>query len=87
MMVSPTGETSNAAYDDTGALMDKLDFLLKFRRSSSEETLEKVIEHMEPKINKDDYSVFLAAADHRRAELACKKIFDKVPKSAWKFVK
>nr|EFD7193406.1 hypothetical protein [Escherichia coli] len=23
----------------------------------------------------------------RRAELACHKIFDKVPKSAWKFVK
>ena len=66
--------------------MNKLDYLLKFRRSSSEETLEKVIEHME-KVSKDDYDVFLAAADHRRAELACKKIFDKVPKSAWKFVK
>ncbi|EBY7550159.1 TPA: hypothetical protein M8J30_002440 [Klebsiella aerogenes] len=67
--------------------MNKLDYLLKFRRSGSEETLEKVIEHMEPKVSKDDYDVFLAAADHRRAELACKKIFDKVPKSAWKFVK
>lgn len=53
--------------------MNKLDYLLKFRRSSNEETLEKVIEHMEPKVSKDDYDFFLAAADHRRAELACKK--------------
>ncbi|EPC0068391.1 Hha/YmoA family nucleoid-associated regulatory protein [Escherichia coli] len=67
--------------------MNKLDFLLKFRRSSSDETLEKVVEHMEPKVSKEDYNAFQAAADHRRAELACKKIFDKVPKSAWKFVK
>ena len=32
--------------------MNKLDYLLKFRRSSNEETLEKVIEHMEPKVSK-----------------------------------
>lgn len=43
--------------------MDKLEYLLKFRRSNNDETLEKVVEHMEPKIS------------------------NKVPKSAWKFVK
>ncbi|EBJ6536611.1 hypothetical protein DXQ29_24080 [Salmonella enterica] len=67
--------------------MDKLEYLLKFRRSNNDETLEKVVENMEPKISKEDYNAFQAAADHRRAELACHKIFDKVPKSAWKFVK
>lgn len=32
--------------------MDKLGYLLKFRRSSNDETLEKVVEHMEPKVRK-----------------------------------
>jgi len=67
--------------------MNKLDYLLKFRQSNNEITLEKVIEHMEPKVTKDDLSAFHSAADHRRAELACNKNFDKVPASAWKFVK
>ncbi|EHV6060936.1 hypothetical protein K0896_004521 [Salmonella enterica] len=67
--------------------MDKLDFLFKFRRSNNDATLEKIVEHMEPKVSEDDYNAFQAAADHRRAELACNQIFDKVPKSAWKFVK
>jgi len=67
--------------------MKKLDFLLKFRQSNNEVTLEKVVEHMEPKIAPDELSAFHSAADHRRAELACKKNFDKVPASAWKFVK
>ncbi|EIP1625750.1 hypothetical protein LR881_005057, partial [Escherichia coli] len=56
--------------------MDKLDFLFKFRRSNNDATLEKIVEHMEPKVSKDDYNAFQAAADHRRAELACNQIFD-----------
>ncbi|HDP1565584.1 TPA: hypothetical protein P5894_004512 [Escherichia coli] len=67
--------------------MNKLDFLLKFRRASTSETLEKMVEHMDLKVSQSDYAAFQLAADHRRAELACKKNFDKVPKSAWKFVK
>ncbi|EDZ2041651.1 Hha/YmoA family nucleoid-associated regulatory protein [Escherichia coli] len=67
--------------------MDKLDFLFKFRRANNDETLEKMVEHMDLKVSQSDYAAFQSAADHRRAELACKKVFDKVPKSAWKFVK
>ncbi|EGS8100313.1 Hha/YmoA family nucleoid-associated regulatory protein [Klebsiella pneumoniae] len=67
--------------------MDKLSYLLRFRRAKNEVTLEKMVEHMEPKIERNDNHAFQAAADHRRAELACSQIFDKVPKSAWKFVK
>ncbi|EAB5564108.1 Hha/YmoA family nucleoid-associated regulatory protein [Escherichia coli] len=67
--------------------MDKLDFLFKFRRANTDETLEKMVEHMDLKVSQSDYAAFQSAADHRRAELACNKVFDKVPKSAWKFVK
>ncbi|EKC3631714.1 hypothetical protein N4G30_004007 [Escherichia coli] len=59
--------------------MDKLDFLFKFRRANTDETLEKMVEHMELKVSQIDYTAFQSAADHRRAELACKKNFDKVP--------
>ncbi|EII4167470.1 hypothetical protein LHL26_004105 [Salmonella enterica] len=53
--------------------MDKLDFLFKFRRANNDETLEKMVEHMDLKVSQSDYAAFQSAADHRRAELACKR--------------
>ncbi|HHU1575944.1 TPA: Hha/YmoA family nucleoid-associated regulatory protein [Escherichia coli] len=66
--------------------MNKLDYLLKFRRSSSLETLEKVFEHMRDNIESQEIVAFMSAYDHRKAEITVGKIFDKVPPSIWRLV-
>ncbi|ELU9444773.1 Hha/YmoA family nucleoid-associated regulatory protein [Enterobacter hormaechei] len=67
--------------------MAKQDYLFKFRRSSSLETLEKVFEHMRDNVAPKEMMDFLSAYDHRKAEITVGRIFDKVPPSVWRLVK
>lgn len=67
--------------------MDKKAFLFRFRKASSADTLDRMYEHMRDKVAQGDVEFFLGAYDHRKAELAVGRIFDKVPISAWKYVK
>ncbi|MCW6016610.1 hypothetical protein K1Y38_28135 [Serratia marcescens] len=67
--------------------MEKQSFLFKFRKASNIDTLERMYEHMRDKVDDNDVAFFLGAYDHRKAELAVGRIFDKVPACAWKYVK
>lgn len=66
--------------------MKKIDYLLKFRRYSSLDTLERVYEHMRYNVVAEDEMAFLSAYDHRKAELIMGKIYDKIPASVWQYV-
>lgn len=61
-------------------------YLLKFRRYTTLETLEKVFDHLRDKVANDELDALLSASDHRRAEIIHGKFWDKVPASAWKNV-
>ncbi len=66
------------------------DYLLKFRKVSSLETLEKLFDHLNYSLTDDtEISNMYRAADHRRAELTSGgRLFDLgcVPKSVWRYV-
>ncbi|POP41501.1 hypothetical protein CHU32_22290 [Superficieibacter electus] len=59
-------------------------YLMKFRRCSSEETLEKIFDRLKHKLSGQELEAMMNASDHRRAELRHKCLWDKVPASAWK---
>jgi len=66
------------------------DYLLKFRKINSLESLEKLFDHLNYTLtdNQDIISMY-RAADHRRAELVSGgRLFNigEVPKSVWRFV-
>lgn len=66
------------------------DYLLKFRKISSLESLEKLFDHLNYTLTDDgDIINMYRAADHRRAELTsgC-RLFDvgQIPKSVWHYV-
>lgn len=66
------------------------DYLLKFRKVSSPDTLEKLFDHLNYSLtdNREIMDMY-RAADHRRAELASGgRLFDLgcVPKSVWRYV-
>ncbi len=70
--------------------MTAQDYLLKFRKVSTEESLEKLFDHLNYSLT-DDHELMnmYRAADHRRAELASGgRLFDlgHVPKSVWRYV-
>lgn len=67
--------------------MDKIDWLLKLRRCSSLDTLEKVIEKNRYSLADDELEKFNSAADHRLAELTMNKLYDRVPASVWQHIK
>lgn len=66
------------------------DYLLKFRKISSLESLEKLFDHLNYSLTDTVEIVNMyRAADHRRAELVSGgKLFDigQVPKSVWRYV-
>ncbi len=69
--------------------MTVLDYLLKFRKISSLESLEKLFDHLNYSLTDEEIVNMYRAADHRRAELVSGgKLFDvgQVPKSVWRFV-
>ena len=66
------------------------DYLLKFRKISSLESLEKLYDHLNYTLTDDQELINMyRAADHRRAEPASGgRLFDlgQVPKSVWHYV-
>ncbi|EAA1545808.1 transcription modulator YdgT [Salmonella enterica subsp. enterica serovar London] len=66
------------------------DYLLKFRKISSLESLEKLFDHLNYTLTDDmDIVNMYRAADHRRAELVSGgSLFDvgQVPQSVWRYV-
>ena len=68
-------------------MMTKLDYLMRLRKCTSIETLERVIEKNKYELTDDELEVSYSAADHRLAELTMNKLYDKIPASVWKFVR
>lgn len=66
--------------------MTKTDWLMKFRLCQTLATLETVYEYLSYKIGEDEVYTMTQAYDHRKAEFAAGKIFDRVPAHIWKFV-
>ncbi|MEB4675366.1 transcription modulator YdgT [Enterobacteriaceae bacterium G50] len=70
--------------------MTVLDYLLKFRKVSSLENLEKLYDHLNYSLSDTHELINMyRAADHRRAELVSGgRLFDigQVPKSVWHYV-
>ncbi|MBP2171290.1 hypothetical protein J2125_004482 [Erwinia toletana] len=70
--------------------MTAQDYLLKFRKVSNLETLEKLFDHLNYSLSDDSEILNMyRAADHRRAELVSGgRLFDLgcVPKSVWRYV-
>lgn len=66
---------------------DKQEWLMHLRRFKHRETLEKIIEHNSYKLNEAELSPFISAADHRLAEIITGRLYDKVPKSVWTYVR
>ncbi|POT57469.1 transcription modulator YdgT [Citrobacter amalonaticus] len=66
------------------------DYLLKFRKINSLESLEKLFDHLHYSLTDDsDIINMYRAADHRRAELVSGgRLFNigQVPKSVWHYV-
>jgi len=67
--------------------MTKTDWLMRFRRCRSIDTLEAVYEHLKYKGDSKEEFAINSAYDHRKAELTMGKLFDRVPPHVWKFVK
>ena len=70
--------------------MTVLDYLLKFRKVSSLDNLEKLYDHLNYSLTSNEELINMyRAADHRRAELVSGgRLYDvgQVPKSVWRFV-
>lgn len=70
--------------------MTVYEYLLKFRKVSTSESLEKLFDHLNYSLTDNQEIINMyRAADHRRAELASGgKLFDvgRVPKSVWRYV-
>ncbi|MDM6756529.1 hemolysin expression modulator Hha [Enterobacter hormaechei] len=67
--------------------MTRQRWLLQLRRSTSKDTLEKVVDKNTYSLSSDELETFNSAVDHRLAELTMGKLYDKVPPEVWKFVK
>ncbi|WP_421637150.1 hemolysin expression modulator Hha [Enterobacter ludwigii] len=67
--------------------MTRQEWLLRLRRCTSQDTLEKVIEKNKYVLTNDELERFNAAVDHRLAELTMGKLYDRIPAGVWKFVK
>lgn len=67
--------------------MTKTDWILKLRRCTTLDTLEKIIEKNRYTLSTDDLEIFNSAADHRLAELTMNKLYDKIPASVWQHIR
>ncbi|QZX98199.1 hypothetical protein K6R05_21925 (plasmid) [Pantoea alfalfae] len=67
--------------------MTKTDWLMRFRRCRSIDTLETVYEHLKYKSDSKEEFAITLAYDHRKAELKVGKLFDRVRAQVWKLVK
>lgn len=71
-------------------IMTAQDYLLKFRKVNTSESLEKLFDHLNYSLTDDrELMNMYRAADHRRAELVSGgRLFNlgEVPKSVWRYV-
>jgi hemolysin expression modulating protein len=67
--------------------MTKTDYLMRLRKCTTIDTLDRVIEKNRYELSNDELELFYSAADHRLAELAMNKLYDKIPTVVWKYVK
>lgn len=74
-------------YENEEKNMTKRVWLRKFRRCHTLATLETVYEHLSYKVHEDEGYAMTRAYDHRKAEFAAGKLFDRVPGYVWRFVK
>ena len=54
--------------------MTKIDYLMRLRKCTTLETLERVIEKNKYELSDDELETFYSAADHRLAELTMNKL-------------
>ncbi|BAP58738.1 Hha/YmoA family nucleoid-associated regulatory protein [Candidatus Tachikawaea gelatinosa] len=59
--------------------MKKIDYLLKFRRCRTLNTLERVYNHMYHEIQINEKAYFVNAYNHRKEEIIIGKMLDKIP--------
>lgn len=62
------------------------DFLMALRRCSKLDTLEQMAELKSKHMNSKELCVFYGCVDHRKIEIITGKLYDKIPKSAWKLI-
>ncbi|PVZ87323.1 transcriptional regulator [Serratia sp. S1B] len=67
--------------------MTKIDYLMRLRKCTTIDTLERVIEKNKYELSNNELEQFYSAADHRLAELTMNKLYDKIPVAVWKFVR
>lgn len=67
--------------------MTKIDYLMRLRKCTNIETLERIIEKNKYKLSDNELVLFNSAADHRLAELTMNKLYDKIPSAVWKYVR
>lgn len=67
--------------------MNRVEWLFVLRRCTKQETLERIIEKKTHELDSAELAVFWGAADHRLAELATGRLFDKVPMSVWRSIR
>ena len=67
--------------------MTKTDYLMRLRKCTTIDTLERVIEKNKYELSDDELELFYSADDHRLAELTMNKLYDKIPTSVWKYVR
>lgn len=71
----------------TKPIMTKKKYLMRLRKCTTLQTLERVIEKNKYELPDDELELFYSAADHRLAELTMDKLYDKIPPSVWQHVK
>nr|UKE83205.1 hemolysin expression modulator Hha [Pectobacterium sp. PL152] len=67
--------------------MKKIDYLMRLRKCTTIDTLERVIEKNKYELSNDELEMFFSATDHRLAELTMNKLYDKVPTAVWRYVR
>lgn len=65
----------------------KNDWLYRLRRCRQADTLEKVSDHLTHTLEGAELDAFMAAADHRRAEIAAGRLYDRIPSHVWRLVR
>lgn len=67
--------------------MTKRDWLMKLRRVHRLASLEKIIDRKNHELNDASLAVFWGASDHRLAELMTGRLYDRIPKGVWRFIR
>lgn len=66
--------------------MTKKDWLIRLRRFTSSESLEKIIDKKKYELSDAELAVFWGAADHRLAELTMNRFYEEVPADVWRLI-